>query len=108
MDAKIGPGPDDIVDMVLADASIMLEQKYGDQLAQSSYFNIKKLSSLLGSRFAIARQAIREGYVIQDCELCDFWDKTLLYCSYYRFLQTKAEKTDYFYQSLCPALKLKR
>lgn len=108
MGPKLDPGPDDIVDMVLVDASIMLEQKYGDQLAQSAYFNISRLSSLLGSPFTIARQAIQEGYVIQDCELCDFWDRTLLYCSYYNFMQTKEERTDYFYQSLCPALKLKR
>lgn len=108
MDSKVELGPDGIVDTVLLDASLMLEQKYGNLLAQSAYFNISRLPSLLGAQFAIAKQAIQEGYVIQDCELCDFWDKTLFYCSYYQATQTKDEKTNYYYQSLCPALKIKR
>lgn len=99
--------PDGIVDAVLTDAAKMLDEKYGKILSHSTFFNINRMATLLGSQFSLARQAIQEGYVIQDCEICTFWDKTLPYCQYYKKLQTDNVRTDYYYQSLCPALRLK-
>ncbi len=99
--------PDEIVEQVLHDVSMMVEKKYGPMLSQSRLFNLSKLESLLGAQFKIARRARSEGYMVQDCDMCSFWDRTLRYCNYYHFQQSSQTRPDYFYQALCPALKLK-
>jgi hypothetical protein len=99
--------PDEIVEQVLLDVSIMVENKYGPMLSKTELFNLSKLESLLGAQFKIARQARLEGYMIQDCDMCSFWDKGLRYCNHYQFQQSSQIRLDYYYQALCPALTFK-
>ncbi len=99
--------PDEVVEQILHDVSIMVKNKYGPLLSKTELFNLSKLEALLGAQFKIARQARLEGYVIQDCDMCSSWDKGLRYCNYYQFQQASQTRLDYYYQALCPALTLK-
>lgn len=99
--------PDEIVEQVLLDVSMLVETKYGPMLAKTGLFNLSKLESLLGAQYKIARRARLEGYMIQDCDMCSSWDKVLRYCNYYQFQQSGQIRLDYYYQALCPALTLK-
>jgi hypothetical protein len=99
--------PDEIVEQVLHDVSLMVEARYRPLLAKTELFNLGKLEFLLGAQFRIARQARLEGYMIQDCDMCSSWDKATRYCNYYQVQQSTQVRLDYYYQALCPALTLK-
>ncbi len=104
---EISRAPDEIIEQVLLDVSIMVEEKYSPLLSKTALFNLNKLESLLGAQFKIARQARFEGYMIQDCDMCSSWDKDLRYCNFYQYWQSSQIRLDYYYQALCPALTLK-
>ncbi len=99
--------PDEIVEQILLDVSMMVETRYGPLLAKTALFNLEKLEFLLGAQFRIARQARLEGYMIQDCDMCSSWEKATRYCNYYQVQQSMHVRLDYYYQALCPALTLK-
>lgn len=96
--------PDQIIELILADIGLLLTEKYQTNLENTRYFNIGRLQFLLGGQFRIAKMARDAGYIIEDCEMCSYFDRDLSYCQHYHIMLTYEKERHYYYAALCPAL----
>lgn len=96
--------PDQIIELILDDIGLLLTSKYQVNLENTRYFNIGRLQFLLGGQFRIAKMARDAGYIIEDCEMCSYFDRDLSYCQHYHVMLTYEKERHYYYAALCPAL----
>lgn len=96
--------PDQIIELILDDIGLLLTSKYQVNLENTRYFNIGRLQFLLGGQFRIAKMARDAGYIIEDCEMCGYFDRDLSYCQHYHVMLTYEKERHYYYAALCPAL----
>lgn len=98
--------PDVVLDLILSDIHRLLKEKYAFLAHDTAFFNMSRLSFLIGGQFRIARVAREQGFLLQDCEMCTHYDRQLSHCQYYQLSFTRKDE-QYYYGALCPALKTK-
>jgi len=96
--------PDQTIDFLLKEVTGFINEKHGRSLTTSRYFNMQRLSWLIGSQFVKAR---KNGFVIEDCEMCSCFDREICYCSHYHQVLRLEQNPFYYHKALCPALVIK-